>query len=292
VKSPGIATATAPHCDSIYMGRGTPDCYTCWTPFSDVSLEMGGLMVLEGGYRDARFGAGAMREYARGDVDGHCATDGASAGLDEGLLPCCIPIFSFMWRIPTEEQIVVTNDSAPSSTQAAAVAAAQREARALTAEEAQLVQAAKRSSLAHPGTQQRLRNAHSVLDEGVGARWLTSTFEMGDVLMHPVHLHAAREHGQPHGGGPPELGHAVPAGERAGGRALGRGGGQPEREPPPGDHAQEGLRLLRRGEATRAWWTDVLCVDGLTQCLKIQPYFLDDNPLLPVQEYLYESRLK
>jgi hypothetical protein len=121
---------------------------------------MGGLMVLEGGYRDARFGAGAMREYVCGDVDGHCATNGASA---------------------------------------AAVAAAQREACALTAEEAQLVQAAKRSSLAHPSTQQQLRNAHNVLDEGVGARWLTSTFEMGDVLMHPVHLHAAREHGQPHG---------------------------------------------------------------------------------------------
>ena len=112
-------------------------------------------MVLEGGYRDARFGAGAMREYVCGDVDGHCATNGVSA---------------------------------------AAVAAAQREACALTAEEAQLVQAAKRSSLAHPGTQQRLRNAHSVLDEGVGARWLTSTFEMGDVLILSIFtLHASTD---------------------------------------------------------------------------------------------------
>lgn len=159
VKTPGTGTATTPHCDSIYMGRGTSDCYTVWTPFSDVSLEMGGLMVCEGSYRDARYGTAGMSEYARGDVDGHCATDDASA---------------------------------------AAIALAQRENRQLTGEEAQLVAEAKRSSLAFPETQQRLRNVHAVIDEGIGPRWLTSTYEMGDILILSIFtLHASSDNLSP-----------------------------------------------------------------------------------------------
>jgi hypothetical protein len=89
---------------------------------------MGGLMVMEGSYREARFGSRGLAEYARGDVDGHCATDEASA---------------------------------------AAVAAAQREARALTSEERSLVATAKRSALRFPDTQQQLVNAHAALAAGV-----------------------------------------------------------------------------------------------------------------------------
>jgi hypothetical protein len=91
---------------------------------------MGGLMVMEGSYRDARFGSQGIAEYARGDVDGHCTTDEASA---------------------------------------AAIAAAQSESRALTSEEQTLVATAKRSALRFPDTQQQLANAHSALDSGVGA---------------------------------------------------------------------------------------------------------------------------
>lgn len=139
-------------------------------------------MVMEGSYRDARFGSQGIAEYARGDVDGHCATDEASA---------------------------------------AAIAAAQSESRALTGEEQTLVATAKRSALRFPDTQQQLANAHSALDSGVGAahyysfccgyisreplttgmssgqtdgttphfvatagpRWLTTEYCMGDILI-------------------------------------------------------------------------------------------------------------
>ena len=39
--------ATKPHCDLVYMGRGTQRLYTAWTPLGNLPLTMGGLMVLE-----------------------------------------------------------------------------------------------------------------------------------------------------------------------------------------------------------------------------------------------------
>jgi ectoine hydroxylase-related dioxygenase (phytanoyl-CoA dioxygenase family) len=60
---------TAPHCDSVYMGRGTTDLFTAWTPLGDTSLEMGGLMVLEGSHRHRK-----LREnYSSKDVDAFCS---------------------------------------------------------------------------------------------------------------------------------------------------------------------------------------------------------------------------
>lgn len=38
---------TAPHCDLVYMGRGTKNVFTMWVPYGEVPLELGGLMVLE-----------------------------------------------------------------------------------------------------------------------------------------------------------------------------------------------------------------------------------------------------
>jgi hypothetical protein len=65
--SPG--TGTAPHCDHVYMGRGTDKLFTSWTPLGDVSLELGGLMVLEGSHHHDR-----LREnYCRKDVDAFCS---------------------------------------------------------------------------------------------------------------------------------------------------------------------------------------------------------------------------
>jgi hypothetical protein len=64
--SPGHATP--PHCDIVYMGRGTPDLYTAWTPFGDNDLTLGGLMVLEGSNNHQR-----LRDtYCRKDVDTYC----------------------------------------------------------------------------------------------------------------------------------------------------------------------------------------------------------------------------
>ncbi len=59
---------TAPHCDIVYMGRGTTNLYTAWTPLGDIPMEIGGLMVLEGSHKHDR-----LREnYGTRDVDTYC----------------------------------------------------------------------------------------------------------------------------------------------------------------------------------------------------------------------------
>ena len=44
-----LPDVTPPHCDLVYMGRGSLDLLTSWTCFSDVGYDMGGLVLLEGG---------------------------------------------------------------------------------------------------------------------------------------------------------------------------------------------------------------------------------------------------
>lgn len=64
--APGYGTY--PHCDSVYMGRGTPNLYTSWTPIGNVPLQTGGLMILEGSHQLA-----AIRDrYGQKDVDNRC----------------------------------------------------------------------------------------------------------------------------------------------------------------------------------------------------------------------------
>ena len=65
IKSPG--RSTAPHCDIVYMGRGTHQLYTLWMPLGDIPLELGPLMLLEGSNRLTR-----LREnYCQMDIDKH-----------------------------------------------------------------------------------------------------------------------------------------------------------------------------------------------------------------------------
>lgn len=71
-KQPGTNTATTPHHDFVYMGRGTPDLYTSWTPFSDVPFAMGGLMMLEKSHTHE----GLLQGYGQTDVDIYCANRG------------------------------------------------------------------------------------------------------------------------------------------------------------------------------------------------------------------------
>jgi hypothetical protein len=59
---------TPPHMDVVYMGRGTHQLYTAWTPLTDVPLEMGGLMVLERSHRHERLN----NNYGSKDVDAYC----------------------------------------------------------------------------------------------------------------------------------------------------------------------------------------------------------------------------
>ncbi len=63
IKSPG--RSTAPHCDIVYMGRGTQNLFTIWVPMGDIPLELGPLMILEGSHR-----VETLREgYCRMDID-------------------------------------------------------------------------------------------------------------------------------------------------------------------------------------------------------------------------------
>ncbi len=64
--SPG--QATVPHMDIVYMGRGTRQLYTVWTPYGDTPMTMGSLMVLENSHHNQRLIAG----YGSKDVDTFC----------------------------------------------------------------------------------------------------------------------------------------------------------------------------------------------------------------------------
>jgi hypothetical protein len=59
---------TKPHCDIVFMGRGTSDLLTCWIPYGDVPLDLGGLMLLEGSGKKAAL----LDRYLRQDVDVYC----------------------------------------------------------------------------------------------------------------------------------------------------------------------------------------------------------------------------
>ncbi|HVP19536.1 MAG TPA: phytanoyl-CoA dioxygenase family protein [Spirochaetia bacterium] len=79
-KKPGIADATAPHYDVVFMGRGTRRLYTAWTPLEDVPLEKGGLMILEGSHllSDVR------STYGELDVDTYCANKSEARDIETG----------------------------------------------------------------------------------------------------------------------------------------------------------------------------------------------------------------
>lgn len=59
---------TYPHCDRVYMGRGTEQLYTAWTPLGDVSWESGGLIILENSHQLESI----KNSYGRKDVDSYC----------------------------------------------------------------------------------------------------------------------------------------------------------------------------------------------------------------------------
>jgi hypothetical protein len=70
VVGPGMGTL--PHCDLVYMGRGTHDVMTAWIPYGDISLELGGLMMLEKSHMQQE----RIRNYLEQDVDTYCSNRG------------------------------------------------------------------------------------------------------------------------------------------------------------------------------------------------------------------------
>jgi ectoine hydroxylase-related dioxygenase (phytanoyl-CoA dioxygenase family) len=61
----GPGSNTGAHYDVVYMGRGTHNLYTCWTPLGDVPYELGPLALLVGSHRFER----VKETYGNMDVD-------------------------------------------------------------------------------------------------------------------------------------------------------------------------------------------------------------------------------
>ena len=143
VKAPG-KSATQPHYDVVYMGRGTRKLYTSWTPLSDIGLGMGGLMVLEGSHQQQEL----IATYGQLDVDLYCEND------------------------LTSNQLVET---------------ARHEGRDLTGEERGQVQ------WQSPTFGSYAPDAVAARQE-LGGRWLTSAYNMGDLLVFSMYtMHAGAD---------------------------------------------------------------------------------------------------
>jgi len=80
VKTSGEETATNPHYDVVFMGRGTKSLYTSWTPLGDIPCQMGGLMILENSHRQEEI----KDTYGQMDVDEYCTNEPDSSETEAG----------------------------------------------------------------------------------------------------------------------------------------------------------------------------------------------------------------
>jgi ectoine hydroxylase-related dioxygenase (phytanoyl-CoA dioxygenase family) len=62
---PGTAVATPAHYDLVYLRGGTSRVVTAWIPLGDTSIDMGGLVYLEGSHA---IGAAMEAQFARDNV--------------------------------------------------------------------------------------------------------------------------------------------------------------------------------------------------------------------------------
>jgi hypothetical protein len=74
---------TYPHCDVVYMGRGTHNVFTSWVPYGDVPLNVGGLVVMEGSHRNTP----SLDDYRKMDVDTACTNAPGKSQTDAADLP-------------------------------------------------------------------------------------------------------------------------------------------------------------------------------------------------------------
>jgi len=63
----GPGQGTAPHCDSVYMGRGTSRLFTSWTPLMEITPDIGGLILMPESHHLA-----SLDSYRAADVDTIC----------------------------------------------------------------------------------------------------------------------------------------------------------------------------------------------------------------------------
>lgn len=72
---------TRPHCDMVYMGRGTRDkLMTAWVPLGDAPLHVGGLMMLE----ESHLKHDVLRPYLERDVDAYCVNGRHAPAIASG----------------------------------------------------------------------------------------------------------------------------------------------------------------------------------------------------------------
>jgi len=77
---PAGGKGTYPHCDLVYMGRGTRNLFTAWTPIGDAAREAGGLIILE----KSHLKADRIRNYLERDVDAYCTNRPDAAEIESG----------------------------------------------------------------------------------------------------------------------------------------------------------------------------------------------------------------
>jgi len=78
LRTVGPGHGTHSHCDVVYMGRGTHNLFTSWTPMGDVGFELGGLMILENSHKNQRL----RSTYCKKDVDSFCVNKTGKAAQD------------------------------------------------------------------------------------------------------------------------------------------------------------------------------------------------------------------
>jgi hypothetical protein len=73
MRAVGPGVGTKPHCDNVYMGRGSRRLLTAWTPMGDIPFDVGGLVILEKSHLTDR-----LKKYQARDVDEYCLNRPAS----------------------------------------------------------------------------------------------------------------------------------------------------------------------------------------------------------------------
>ncbi len=75
-----MLSTSFPHCDIVYMGRGTQRVFTSWTPLGDTPLEMGGLMIAERSHQLEE----VKSTYGKLDVDTYYTNSEEAADIESG----------------------------------------------------------------------------------------------------------------------------------------------------------------------------------------------------------------
>jgi len=83
VRTMGPGFGTDPHCDNVYMGRGSSRLCSLWVPYGDITYDIGGLMVLEGSHRQAE----RLKHYLNRDVDSYCENRPEAKRIEAGEIP-------------------------------------------------------------------------------------------------------------------------------------------------------------------------------------------------------------